>query len=704
MRSLGVGVVHHPDVRVGAPVVVGDGDTLWRWALATGLILSVLYALTPAEPPWIGDLIIYPVAEGGVVVAVLIGVHRYRPSAPQAWLLIAAGVFSFLVGDVIWAVYDALGRDPFPSPADAFYLAGYPFIAAGLVVAVIRRRPLGVDRRAMIDAALVTVISGLVAWVYIIQPVLDDPDVAPIEALVTVAYPVGDLLLLAVATRFVMGSNWHVASLRLLVAGLGLTLVGDVMFALSVVEGTSGNRLMDTTLLVGTVLLGVAALHPSMRALTEEAGDPVDQGDAVRVALLAGAFVVPPVVLIVQEVRDEPLHLLAAMTAMILVGGLVAARVLFITGSARRAARREATLSRYAAELLGATGRDELFAAALSAANDLVGEGQARLVAPPRPVTSESVRAFDAAVEVRGQHVADLVADPSPARLRRVRDSLTTVATQLSLALERDRLLATERETAEAMTEQNERLRELDRMKDSFVSSVSHELRTPLTSMVGYLEILRDGEVGDLNEDQRRYVEIVDRNCHRLNDLIGDILVTARFDSGQFSLQRGPVDLSALVAAHVESIRATARSKGVEVVVVVEEDPPPIHADQMRLGQLLDNLLSNAVKFTPDGGTVRVTIATRGDMARIEVSDTGVGIPADELDQLFARFFRASTAHSVAGTGLGLSIAKAITEAHGGTIAVRSEVGVGTTFVVDLPVRTELAGPVQTSSHREMRA
>jgi signal transduction histidine kinase len=523
MRSLGVGVVHHPDVRVGAPVVVGDGDTLWRWALATGLILSVLYALTPAEPPWIGDLIIYPVAEGGVVVAVLIGVHRYRPSAPQAWLLIAAGVFSFLVGDVIWAVYDALGRDPFPSPADAFYLAGYPFIAAGLVVAVIRRRPLGVDRRAMIDAALVTVISGLVAWVYIIQPVLDDPDVAPIEALVTVAYPVGDLLLLAVATRFVMGSNWHVASLRLLVAGLGLTLVGDVMFALSVVEGTSGNRLMDTTLLVGTVLLGVAALHPSMRALTEEAGDPVDQGDAVRVALLAGAFVVPPVVLIVQEVRDEPLHLLAAMTAMILVGGLVAARVLFITGSARRAARREATLSRYAAELLGATGRDELFAAALSAANDLVGEGQARLVAPPRPVTSESVRAFDAAVEVRGQHVADLVADPSPARLRRVRDSLTTVATQLSLALERDRLLATERETAEAMTEQNERLRELDRMKDSFVSSVSHELRTPLTSMVGYLEILRDGEVGDLNEDQRRYVEIVDRNCHRLNDLIGDI-------------------------------------------------------------------------------------------------------------------------------------------------------------------------------------
>jgi signal transduction histidine kinase len=276
------------------------------------------------------------------------------------------------------------------------------------------------------------------------------------------------------------------------------------------------------------------------------------------------------------------------------------------------------------------------------------------------------------------------------------------VATQLALALERDRLLATERETAETLTEQNERLRELDRMKDKFVSMVSHELRTPLTSMVGYLEILRDGEAGELNTDQQHFLEIIDRNCHRLNDIIGDILVTARLDSGRFSLERRPVDLDELAATHVESIRAAARRKGVAVQLNVEEDPPPLFADEMRLGQLLDNLLSNAVKFTPDGGTVTVTVARHGDRAHLEISDTGVGIPEDEIDDVFVRFFRASTAQSVAGTGLGLSIAKSIAEAHGGTIALRSKVGIGTTFIVDLPSQTDPDGSPTTDARKEV--
>jgi signal transduction histidine kinase len=229
-------------------------------------------------------------------------------------------------------------------------------------------------------------------------------------------------------------------------------------------------------------------------------------------------------------------------------------------------------------------------------------------------------------------------------------------------------------------------LRELDRMKDSFVSSVSHELRTPLTSMVGYLEILRDGEAGELTGEQAHYLGIVDRNCHRLNDLIGDILVTARMDSGQFSLEHELLNLGELAAKHVESIRATATTKGVEMVLAVESDLAAVEGDDMRLGQLLDNLLSNAVKFTPARGTVSINIARADGMARVEVSDSGIGIPSEDLDRLFERFFRASTARAVPGTGLGLSIAKSIAEAHGGTIGVRSEVGVGTTFVVELPL------------------
>jgi signal transduction histidine kinase len=662
---------------------MGSRDGLWRWMLGVGLSATALYAVAPKEPVWFRELTLYSLVEGAAVVAVVVGVRLFRPVAPQAWLLIAAGVAAFLVGDIIWSVYEVVGRDPFPSVGDLFYLAGYPLIVGGLVVALTRRHPIGVDLRALFDAAMVTVIAGLLAWVYLINPVLDDPDLSGSEALVALAYPIGDVLLVAVAARFVVGSSWRALSLRLLLAGLGLTLVGDVMFARSIIDGDQGDRVVNSILLTAVVLIGTAGLHPSMRALTERAGDPAEQSDAVRAMLLACALVVPPVVVITQEARGQPLYLAAALTAMILMAALVSGRLYFITGGVRRAAHRESALSRYAAELLRASSPDELFAAATSTAADLVGDGPPVRFVEARPQAAD---VFVADIVVRGESVATLVADPGPARLRRVRDSLTTVAAHLSLALERNQLLAVEREGAEALIEQNERLRELDRMKDTFVSSVSHELRTPLTSMIGYLEILSDGEAGELNDEQARFLGIVDRNCHRLMHLIDDILFTAHMDSGQLSFEHEPVALGDLVAKHVESIRATASAKGVAVVLGVDPDVGSIEGDEMRLGQLFDNLLSNAVKFTPAGGTVAIDVAGHDGGARIEVTDSGVGMPAGDLDRLFERFFRASTARTVQGTGLGLSISKSIAEAHGGTIGVRSELGVGTTFVVDLPL------------------
>jgi signal transduction histidine kinase len=675
---------------------------LWLWFLVVALALVAVYALTPSEPVWIRDLVVYPLAEACAIAATVVGVRRFRPAAPSAWLLIATALVAFMVGDVIWGVYGVLDRDPFPSVADAFYLGAYPFLVAGLAIAVARRRPVGVDLRALLDAGLLTVIAGLLAWVFIIQPVLADPDVPQFDSIVLIAYPLADLALLAVAARFVMGSSWNVPSLRLLVGGLALTLVGDVIFALSVEERAVGERAAGTVLLIGIVFIGVAGLHRSMTAFTDEAGHPGDGGDVVRVVVLAAASVVPPLVLMIQAWRDEPLHLAAVVIAMVLVSALVGLRALFTTNNLRGSANREAVLNRYGAELLAASGRDELFAAAQDAVDELVGEGRAQLLVGVEAEHSTADHAFSAEVEVRGERVGVLVADPTPARLRPVRDSLTTVATQLSIALERDRLLATERDTAAALASQNEQLRELDRQKDTFVSSVSHELRTPLTSMVGYLELMRDGEAGELNEDQQHWLDIVDRNCHRLNDLIEDILVTSRMDTGRFSLTRGAVDLVGLVTTQVESIRATARSRGVELVMIAEQDLPSLQADEMRLGQLVDNLLSNAVKFTPDGGMVTTTIARRDTVERLEVADTGVGIPADELDKLFERFYRASTASAVAGTGLGLSIAKAIAEAHGGSISVASEIGVGTTFTVDLPVPADSTAPTRDDSRTEV--
>jgi signal transduction histidine kinase len=272
---------------------------------------------------------------------------------------------------------------------------------------------------------------------------------------------------------------------------------------------------------------------------------------------------------------------------------------------------------------------------------------------------------------------------------------LRLAADRAAVAIVHARLFQAERETAEALARTNEELRQLDQMKDLFVSGVSHELRTPLTSMLGYLEVLLGGEVGELNDDQRHFVEIIDRNCHRLTDLINDILFMSRLDSGRFQLERGSIDLGEVVAERVESIRPMADRKHVEVHLEISDPSPQLWADASRLAQVVDNLLSNAVKFTPEDGDAFVTVAS-GETAHLEVRDTGVGIPTDEADRLFERFFRASTARNIPGTGLGLSITKTIVEAHGGTISFHSSVGVGTTFTIDLPV-TEPAA-VDTSA------
>ena len=678
-------VVPSASARERGPLARTSESRLWWAFVGTGLFLCLVFVLIPSSHVLARDAIIYPLTETGTILAIVAGVRRYRPSYPAAWLLIAAGIALWLVGDAIWGAYQVQGRSPYPSPADFFYLAGYPMMAAGLALAVLRRGA-AVDGRAWLDAAIIAVVGALFAWAFLAQPAIDDPSLSLRETLVAVAYTFGDLLLLVVAARVVTGSNTKVWSLRLLVLGLGLTLAGDVLFELSLV-GSLASSAGDGLLLLGVVCIGAAGLHETMPALTKETDEPLLEGPETRRLVLLGAACLAPVgVLVIEAARgDTTEHLPSIVVAMGVIAILAVLRSNVGTHRALRAAERESALSAYAAELLRSNGEDELFAVATRAASQLLEEGEVSVVLPS---TELGMHAFTAPVDVRGERVAVLVADGSPLKIRRTRDSLTTVANELSLALERERLIESERDTAAALSEQNERLRELDKMKDQFVSTVSHELRTPLTSMIGYLEILIGSDVGEVTADeQRHFLEIVDRNCQRLNRLVDDILNAARIDSGRFTLERTTVDLAQLAAERVESIRAAAEQGQVNLRLTIEPTPPPLQADSMRLGQLLDNLLSNAIKFTPPGGTVSLTLGTRGETVHVEVADTGVGIPPDEVDKLFGRFFRASTAATVQGTGLGLSIAKAIVEAHGGEISVRSEVGVGTTFIVDLPVQ-----------------
>ena len=280
-------------------------------------------------------------------------------------------------------------------------------------------------------------------------------------------------------------------------------------------------------------------------------------------------------------------------------------RYAYSAASARKAAQRERTLSRFAAELLQGGERDAINGVAERAASELIGGGKTVIVAPDDPSASAE-DSLAVPVMVAGEEESVLVVERRDAEFLDTQAALGAVAAQLAMAVERQRLLAREQEAARALNEQMERLRELDVMKDQFVSSVSHELRTPLTSIVGYNELLLDGEAGELSEDQEHFLGIIGRNCDRLTRLVDDILFVARVDAGRLSLDLQDIDIVDVVTKTVESAGPVAARKDLTLKLDAETDRLELHADPVRIGELMDNLMSNAIKFTPEGGVVTV--------------------------------------------------------------------------------------------------
>lgn len=252
------------------------------------------------------------------------------------------------------------------------------------------------------------------------------------------------------------------------------------------------------------------------------------------------------------------------------------------------------------------------------------------------------------------------------AQLEQQTDSLTRISAQLA--------------------DQNERLLELDRLKDEFVATASHELRTPLTSISGYLEMSLDPAEGPLSPTRENHLRIVQRNADRLTVLVDQLLFLARADSHPLELDRRLVDLGGILEEAAETARPAARAKEIALLVELSASQQVI-ADRAQLLRIVENLVVNAVKFTPDGGTVRLGSRGEGTNAILEVTDTGVGIPAAEQHDLFNRFFRGTSAirKAVPGSGLGLAISQVIAAAHGTAIEVESTPGAGSTFRLALP-------------------
>jgi signal transduction histidine kinase len=568
-----------------------------RWMIAVVAVLLYALGFTAIPPHSIGvRTVMTAAADLAAVLMILAGVRRYAPSRPKAWLLLAGGLGAWMIAD---SVYGAYGADvPAPSLADPFYLVGYGLLVAGLLRAVRVRSPI-FDLRALFDPAIVTVGAAFFAWVYIAEPAVRDHTATTLATVVSVAYPLADVLLISIATRLLVGVIRAEVSLLVLLVALALVLAGDFWYALAPDEAILQTRLSDTLLLAGALGIGLAGLHRSMPGLSEP--QPVslrgeEEHITFRLIALTAVFLLVPSVLLIENHRHQPLPLVAALITTLLLSVLVVGRYAYFFVVSRRSAARERSL------------RQEL-------------------------------------------------------------------------------------------DEQNEQLREVDRMKDQFVGSVSHELRTPLTSIVGYVELLLDEEEFDnLDDEQRQFLAIIDRNCNRLTRLVDDILFIARVDAGRLSLELQAVDLAKLASLAVESARPFAGRKNQTLELEAEPDLPALQADPTRMNQLIDNLISNGIKYTPEGGTVTVVVARSGEAIHVEVRDSGVGIPPDELEKLFVRFFRASTSGVAQGTGLGLSIVKSIVEAHRGTIDVRSELGEGTTFLVDLPLDVPEPAPAAATT------
>lgn len=239
------------------------------------------------------------------------------------------------------------------------------------------------------------------------------------------------------------------------------------------------------------------------------------------------------------------------------------------------------------------------------------------------------------------------------------------------------------------------REKEISQMKNDFISHVSHELKTPLASITAYSEMLVDGEADD--EDTRKeFYGIIQSQAQRLNRLIEDILNVSRIESGLMKTAKEPASLTILIEQQMSMIRSYAEEKNISVTGPAPIVYDQVYADRDMMSQVIVNLLSNAVKYTPAGGsvTVRTAVDETTGRAQVTVTDTGVGIPEDEIEHVFDKFYRVGANNKQAkGTGLGLNLVKQIVERiHNGRVFVTSQVGAGSTFGFELPLaKVELA-------------
>jgi signal transduction histidine kinase/putative methionine-R-sulfoxide reductase with GAF domain len=274
-----------------------------------------------------------------------------------------------------------------------------------------------------------------------------------------------------------------------------------------------------------------------------------------------------------------------------------------------------------------------------------------------------------------------------------------TPAIQNAMSHEQALELAESREKQSLLEAKSIELQRVNEAKSSFLAMVSHELRTPLTSISAYTDLLERNRTGNLSEKQVRQLGVVKRNSAHLSRLISDLLDISKIESPEFTLTKADFDLSEVVTDLVESLEPLVKAKEQRITADIVEGIELI-ADKQKITQVISNLIENAVKYSPADSDITVKTSLYGGDAQVVISDTGFGISKDDQEQIFEAFFRSRTEENweVPGTGLGLALVKRIISMHGGTVTIDSEIGIGSSFTILLPVLTATAA--ESAEHK----
>jgi PAS domain S-box-containing protein len=659
----------------------------------------------------------------GLLVAGLVGTlsafRRARLTSGAAsrpwWLLAAAGAIAILGN--LWVA--ATGSDPTTSPSTVSIVT----IAVALMLSVLALLSFPTTRRRGPEL-VVMLLDGFVAggaFLLIASALafseLLDSTTTNADGVTGIAFPALDVLLATVAVLLVVRASRSDRQMLVLVAGgFLLYAASDLAYAVRMAEGTFHfGTVLDLGWIVGYLLLSLAAWTPIDRELAGDDRLRASVADALGTTLVFSVLVVATVVQVLFGARGNLQGAQAVLWVVVVVAAGVRQVLLTVDNAALRRGL-ERRVQEQTAHLRRLARQNEVLVT--SVGDGIYGvdhEGRVTFVNP----SAASVLGYTPeGLEGRLAHDVFHAPDPDGAPYPWSRCYIYEAITHgLVASAEEDEYVRSDGSiipveiTAAPLLDESEvrgavvvfrdvtQRREVDRMKDEFLSVVSHELRTPLTSIRGSLGLLGGGRMGELPERAASLVNVAVQSTDRLTRLINDLLDIERMQSGARPLETMALDARYVLESAVHQMEGMAASMSVRVKVVNADGR--VLADEDRIIQTLVNLIGNAIKFSEPGSSVRLDASEEGNDVHFRVSDGGRGIPADKLDSIFDRFQQvdSSDTRQKGGTGLGLTISKGIVERHGGRIWAESELGVGTTVHFTLPAAVRLSRAFEDQPH-----